>query len=168
MSTPHTKQTPAGAPEEVPPLKPGDHLTRDEFERRYDAMPRLWKAELIEGVVSIPALGGLRYGRPRCRLVGWMGVYAAATPGVDAGKNSTVWLDPVNEFQPDSLLLIEPRRGGQARISADDFIEGAPELVAEVTACGTSHEPDTTKIEVHWRNGVRESIVWRVNDREVD
>ena len=23
----------------VPPLEPGDHLTRDEFERRYEAMP---------------------------------------------------------------------------------------------------------------------------------
>ena len=35
----------------IPPLQQGDHLTRDEFERRYEAMPHLKKAELIEGIV---------------------------------------------------------------------------------------------------------------------
>jgi hypothetical protein len=34
-------------------LKDGDRLTREEFERRYDAMPDLKKAELIEGVVHV-------------------------------------------------------------------------------------------------------------------
>jgi hypothetical protein len=34
----------------VPELRAGDVLTRDEFERRYAAMPDLKKAELIEGV----------------------------------------------------------------------------------------------------------------------
>jgi hypothetical protein len=38
-----------------PPLEPGDHLTRVEFERRYEAMPDLKKAELIEGVVYMPS-----------------------------------------------------------------------------------------------------------------
>ncbi|MDS4030104.1 MAG: hypothetical protein RKO66_08520 [Candidatus Contendobacter sp.] len=36
-------------------LENGDRLTRKEFERRYQAMPRLKKAELIEGVVFIPS-----------------------------------------------------------------------------------------------------------------
>src|SRR5262245_41767284 len=35
----------------VPVLCAGVRLTRDEFERRYSAMPDLKKAELIEGVV---------------------------------------------------------------------------------------------------------------------
>ena len=35
----------------IPPLETGDQLTRTEFERRYNAMPNLKKAELIEGVV---------------------------------------------------------------------------------------------------------------------
>jgi len=34
-------------------LENGDRLTRAEFERRYDAMPELRKAELIEGVVYL-------------------------------------------------------------------------------------------------------------------
>ena len=41
--------------ETVPALEPGDRLTRDEFERRYEAMPALKKAELIEGVVYMPS-----------------------------------------------------------------------------------------------------------------
>ena len=37
------------------PLENGDRLTRAEFERRYAAMPRLKKAELIEGIVYVPS-----------------------------------------------------------------------------------------------------------------
>lgn len=40
---------------QIPPLESGDRLTRHEFERRYEAMPHLKKAELIEGVVYVPA-----------------------------------------------------------------------------------------------------------------
>ena len=39
----------------VPPLETGDRLSRAEFERRFDAMPGLKKAELIEGIVYIPS-----------------------------------------------------------------------------------------------------------------
>lgn len=37
----------------VLPLKHGDQLTRDEFERRYEAMPHLKKAERIRGERNI-------------------------------------------------------------------------------------------------------------------
>jgi hypothetical protein len=40
----------------VLPLENGDRLSRYEFERRYQAMPNLRKAELVEGVVYITAL----------------------------------------------------------------------------------------------------------------
>jgi Uma2 family endonuclease len=39
-----------------------------------------------------------------------------------------------NEPQPDAVLLIEEQAGGQARLSEDDYIEGAPELVVEIAA----------------------------------
>lgn len=48
----------------IPPLEPGDHLTRDEFERRYDAMPNLKMAELLEGVVYMPAATREYHSRP--------------------------------------------------------------------------------------------------------
>src|SRR5262245_58051735 len=153
---------------EVPPLEPGDRLTREEFERRYEATPGLKKAELIEGVVYIPAPPRhRRHSRPHLHLSGWLGVYEAATPGVEGGDSCTVRLDTDNEPQPDVLLLIDPARGGQARISADDYVEDAPELVAEVASSSASYDLHT-KLEVYRRNGVREYIVWRVLDGEVD
>ena len=46
---------PPGTAPAIPPLRNGDHLTRDEFERRYQAMPGVNKAELVEGVVHMPS-----------------------------------------------------------------------------------------------------------------
>jgi Uma2 family endonuclease len=57
--------------------------------------------------------------------------------------------------------------GGQARITVDDYIEGAPELVAEISASSVSLDL-TTKLLVYRRTGVREYVVWRVLDQEID
>src|SRR6266581_5782162 len=115
----------ASSPNAVPPLENGDTLTRAEFERRYEAMPHLKKAELIEGVVYVPSPVRYRHhGAPHALLVGWLVQYAAGTPGVEVSDNSTVRLDLDNEPQPDALLLIDPTCGGQARFSSDDYIEG--------------------------------------------
>src|SRR5688500_4482020 len=104
----------------IPPLEPGDHLSRAEFELRYDAMPHLKKAELIEGVVYMPSpVRHSFHGRQNAHLVTWLVYYEAATPGVQASDNATDRLDNDNEPQPDALLLIDPQCGGQARISED-------------------------------------------------
>src|SRR5436305_10747466 len=101
----------------TPPLEPGDHLTRDEFERRYDAMPQLKKAELIEGVVHMPSpVRFEQHAEPHAHLMGWLFQYRAFTPGVRCGDNGTVRLDLDNEPQPDAFLIIDPARGGQAQI----------------------------------------------------
>ena len=123
------------------PLENGDRLTRDEFERRYDAMPGLKKAELIEGSRLHALAGPTRAAQPARIPVcpGW-GHYEAGTPGVEAGDNGSVRLDLDNEPQPDAFLIIQPECGGQARISEDDYIEGAPELVAEVASSSVSYD----------------------------
>ena len=41
--------------EKLPPLENGDRLTRSDFEQRYEAMPHVKKAELIEGIVYMPS-----------------------------------------------------------------------------------------------------------------
>ena len=152
----------------IPPLENGDRLTRDEFERRYHAMPHLKKAELIEGVVHMPSpVRANRHGGPHFRLIGWLDNYLTDTPGVKGYDNTTVRLDVHNEPQPDVALLIDPARGGQARISADDYLEHAPELVAEVSASSVSIDTNA-KAEVYRRTGVREYIIWRVLDEEID
>jgi Uma2 family endonuclease len=64
-------------------------------------------------------------------------------------------------------LLIEPQRGGQAIVSADGYLEGASELVAEIASSSVSIDLND-KLRVYRRNGVREYIAWRVLDREID
>jgi len=158
----------ASSSEAVPPLENGDVLTRAEFERRYEAMPHLKKAELIEGVVYVPSPVRHRYhGHHHTHLISWLGYYEAHTPGVEASDNATVRLDLDNEPQPDALLFIDPALGGQARVDIDGYIEGAPELVAEVASSSVSYDLHA-KLRVYRRNGVREYIVWRVLEQELD
>ena len=152
----------------VPALENGDRLTRAEFERRYEAMPHLKKAELIEGVVYVPSpVRHRQHGSPHAHLISWLFQYTANTPGVEVGDNSSVRLDLDNEPQPDALLFIDPTRGGQVRISDDGIIEGAPELVAEVASSSVSYDLHA-KLHVYRRNGVCEYIVWRVLEQEID
>ncbi|QYO64297.1 Uma2 family endonuclease [Leptolyngbya sp. 7M] len=155
-------------PLRVPPLESGDRLTRHEFERRYEAMPNLKKAELIEGVVYVPAALRFRsHGQPHGDLITWLGVYRTFTPKVALGDNPTVRLDRDNEPQPDAVLLIEESAGGQARLSQDDYVEGAPELIAEVAASSASIDLGDKK-RVYRRNGVQEYIVWQVFEHKID
>lgn len=152
--------------QEIPPLENGDRLTRPEFERRYEAMPHLKKAELIAGVVYMPS--PVRYeghGRQHSSLNGWLVVYSASTPGVAVGDNTTIRLDLDNEPQPDVLLRIIA--GGQSHVAADGFLEGPPELVAEVASSSVAYDLHQ-KLDVYRRHGVREYIVWRTLDNAID
>src|SRR5688572_19761617 len=81
-------------PARVPPLQNGDRLTREEFERRYDATPNLKKAELIEGVVYMPPpVSYLDHGAPHFDVITWLGLYRIDTPGVSGGDNGSIRLD---------------------------------------------------------------------------
>lgn len=152
----------------VPPLESGDRLTRPEFERRYQAMPHIKKAELIEGVVYVASpVRMANHGRPHAQIVGWLMVYSAATPGVDLADNATVRLDIDNEPQPDALLRLEPEVGGNSRISDDDYIKGAPELIVEVAASSASYDLND-KLNAYRRNGVQEYIVWQIYENHLD
>lgn len=152
----------------IPPLEDGDCLTRAEFERRYEAMPALKKAELIDGVVyTQPRVPYETHGRQHARLGGWLGCYAAHTPPFEGGSNSTVRLDLDNVPQPDLLLRLPESAGGQSRVDADGYIEGPPELVAEIVASSAAYDLHQ-KLNVYRRHGVREYLVWRVLDDAID
>jgi Uma2 family endonuclease len=154
--------------EKLPPLENGDRLTRSDFEQRYEAMPHVKKAELIEGIVYMPSPVRVRsHGKPHGQVMSWLGVYCAATPGVDFADNTTLRLDADNEPQPDAMLWIDAAAGGRARVSEDDYLEGSPELVVEVAASSASYDLHA-KREAYRRNGVQEYVVWRVYDRQVD
>lgn len=152
----------------IPPLQSGDRLSRREFERRYETTPRINKAELIEGVVFMPSPVHFQaHSEPHGHIVGWLVAYCTATPGVRLGDNATVRLDMDNEVQPDALLQLEPMAGGKSKISEDDYLEGAPELVIEIAASSASIDLHD-KLKVYRRNGVQEYFVWQVYDKRVD
>jgi Uma2 family endonuclease len=176
---------------EVPPLRHGDRMTRAEFERRWEAMPDLKKAELIEGVVYIrdepgvderrrpPENGGptggvvdmspvsRKHGTPHFRLVTWLGLYQLLTPGTEGGDNTSIRFDDDNMPQPDAILRIDENLGGRSRVDADGYYVGGPELVAEVARSSELYDLGV-KRDVCRRHGVQEYIVWRVDDRAVD
>ncbi len=159
---------PAGTNGAIPPLESGDRLSRDEFMRRYEAMPSLKKAELIDGVVYVASPVRHKYhGKQNHQFANWLGQYEVGTPGVEGSQNSTVFLEMESTPQPDSLLFIIPECGGQVRINEDGYIDGAPDLVAEIAASSASYDLHD-KLRVYRRDGVREYIVYRVFDRQVD
>jgi Uma2 family endonuclease len=152
----------------VPPLENGDRLTRFEFERRYNAMPNLKKAELIEGTVYMASpLRFEPHAEPHARVITWLGVYQSMTPGVRVGDNPTVRLDLDNEPQPDAVLLIDAQSGGQSHISQDGYVEGAPELVAEIAASSATVDLGDKK-RAYRRNGIQEYLVWQVFEQRID
>jgi hypothetical protein len=151
----------------IPLLHPGDRLTRVEFERRYAAMPNVNKAELIEGMVHMPSPVSNEHSGPHFDLITWLGLYRLTTPGIEGGDNGTLRLDLDNEPQPDAFLRILESHGGQTRLDDEGYISGGPELIAEVAVSSASIDLHT-KLNVYRRNGVREYVVWRVEDRAVD
>jgi Uma2 family endonuclease len=153
----------------VPLLQEGDHLTVDEFLRRYDAMPHIKKAELIEGVVHMPSPVRIEvHAEQQLDLMTWLGYYRAQTPGVQGGDNATVRL-PLgrNVPQPDGCLRVRPGYGGQSTTSADGYVAGAPEWVGEVSASSASYDLHE-KLQAYQRNGVQEYVVWCVLDHSID
>jgi Uma2 family endonuclease len=167
MQGQETLQAIAPAPRGIPPLRDGEQLTRTEFERRYHAMPEIKKAELIEGRVYMPSPVRRKFHcEPDNTLAGWLFVYSVATPGVRAGSNGTVRLDDLNEPQPDADLRIDEACGGQSSVGADDYLEGAPELVVEIAASSAARDLREKK-EAYRRNGAREYIVWATVEAQV-
>ncbi|WP_264501762.1 Uma2 family endonuclease [Luteolibacter flavescens] len=148
----------------IPPLQAGDVLSRAEFERRYAAMPNLKKAELIDGIVYMaPPVRADHHGIPHVDLATLFRVYSARHDGLKVADNSTVRLDMLNEPQPDLLLM---REGGQAKIDADGYVCGAPELVAEIASSSAAYDLHQKK-RAYLRAGALEYLVWIVAEKRV-
>ncbi len=151
-----------------PGLVTGERMDLEEFLRRWEELPDLKNAELIDGVVYVASPVSREHGRRDGRIIWWLRHYADRTPGCDCGDNST-WLMLGSAPQPDSYLRIVPSHGGQSG-NEDQYCTGAPELAVEI--CLTSTEVDFgPKLALYQRAGVREyvtielfgeRIVWRM------
>ena len=144
--------------ERVPPLTVGDHLSRDEFLRRWEAQPGVKRAELIGGRVYMPSPVSGEHGKMDRRIGGWLAVYQAATPGVDGANNATsLMLDDAP--QPDLSLLILPEYEGT-------YFRGALEFVAEVSVSSASYDLHD-KLDLYQAAGVQEYLVVLLFEHEI-
>jgi len=151
-------------------LVTGERMTVEEFLRCWEELPELKNAELIDGVVHVSSPVSHEHGSADTLIHLWLAYYAQATPGCQAGNNST-WLMLDSAPQPDAYLRILPSHGGQSRVERR-YDVGAPELAVEI--CLTSTEVDFgPKRKLYQKAGVREYItielfwkrmVWRVLD----
>jgi len=145
------------APVSPPPLLEGDCLTSDEFLRRWEAMPDLKRAELIDGIVYMSSPVGRDHGRFEYMLSTWLGFYQVGTPGCVGSLEATWLMADRNVPQPDITLTIAPEMGGQSAVDGP-YRAGAPELIVEVAVSSYSRDLGAKK-RLYERMGVREYII---------
>lgn len=169
QSEPKTAPAKAAPPAtaRLPVLANGDLLHSMEFLRRYDRMPDVKKAELIEGVVYMSSPVSISHARPDALIHAWLGTYSAHTPGTEALANVTVILDSQNTVQPDSLLRLLPARNGRTQVTTGDLLSGPPELIVEIAASSASIDAHK-KLAAYQRSGVAEYLLWRVDEERFD
>ena len=156
---------PMSVPVLLPPLREGERLSREEFLRRWEAMPDLKFAELIDGIVHMPSPLSDIHGDFHIRVSLWLGHYVMATPGC-ALRSSGTWLMSKQDVpQPDLALRILAEHGGQSRLEGD-YPAGAPELIVEVSHT-TSLRDSGVKLRLYERSGVREYLIVRPKKRQV-
>jgi len=152
---------------EIPPLRPGDRLTRAEFERRWEAMPQVKRAELIDGEVIMPAAASSRHSGSHFDMIGWLAYYRYQTPGTEGHAEHSVRFDDSNEPQPDALLRIKESCGGRSRVDSEGYLDNGPELICEVALTSVAIDLGR-KLHLYQRFGVQEYLVWRVADKIID
>jgi Uma2 family endonuclease len=148
---------PLSASVSIPPLIEGDSLTSDEFLRRWEQMPDLKRAELIDRIVYIPSPVSLGHGDHEMFLGNWLGFYSMVTPGCRPSMEGTWLMGERQTPQPDITLRILPEFGGQSKV-VGQFPSGAPELIVEVAVSSYARDFGAKK-RLYERMGVREYMI---------
>lgn len=149
---------------EVLTLEAGECLSRDEFLRRWEASPRVKRAELIGGIVYMPSPLTAEHGDMEGCVGTWAGNYAAFTPGCVSGHNTTTFLLD-DSPQPDVNLRVLAEFGGRSSVE-DKYLEGAPELLIEVCRSSTSYDLNQ-KLNLYQVAAVPEYLTILLVEREV-
>jgi Uma2 family endonuclease len=148
----------------LPPLVAGDKLTREEFFRRWEAMPNLKRAELIGGIVYMPSPLSWDHGDVDSRVNFWIKYYAGHTPGCATAVNAT-WLMGEDAPQPDSSIRILPEYGGRSPLEGR-YPRGVPDFLAEVCLSSTAYDLHQ-KLELYQTEGVQEYLAVLVFEQEL-
>jgi Uma2 family endonuclease len=148
-----------------PDLHSGDRMNREEFHRLYTSAPRDFRAELIGGIVFVSSPLSRRHGIAHPPLSTVLFAYEAATTGTECGDNATLLLGDDAEPQPDLYLRILPEHGGQST-TTDDYVDGAPEFVAEIALSSRSIDLHA-KRDDYTRHGVLEYLVVSLREQHL-
>jgi Uma2 family endonuclease len=153
--------------EPLPLLEAGDNLDQPTFHRRYEAMSNV-RAELVQGIVYMPAAAAPRHGRVHGLVATWVCLYESETAGMESYVDTTAILGPNSEPQPDAFLIIPPEKGGQMKWSREfpEYLEGAPEFVAEVANSSEAYDLHQKRADYE-RQGVREYLVVALRQKRV-
>ena len=139
-------------------LYDGAVMTLEEFLQACEDADDRPRCELIEGVVrmSFPSL--MIHDNPQSLLIMLAKLYQGFTAGTNGVGTPTVLVAPNTLFQPDVILRRTDDVGGQSRARTEQFIDGSPEFIIEVS--NTSRAFDLNqKREAYARHGVREYLV---------
>jgi Uma2 family endonuclease len=147
-------------------LHSGDQLSRADFHRVYSQMPEDFRAELIGGTVYVASPLRRRHGTNHLPLGTLFFTYEARTQGVECADNTTILLADDSEPQPDLFLRILPEHGGQTTTTADDYVAGPPELIAEIAHSSRALDLHA-KRDDYRRYGVREYLVLCLQERQL-
>ena len=151
----------------LPMLENGYRLTTAEFLRRWEALPQIKKAELIDGTVYMaPPLRADSHAEPDGLTHLWLGYFASQSAGVKFYSNPTLILDGNNAPQPDSVLCFTPANGGRACVNKKGYLTGAPELICEISSSSAALDMND-KLDSYRRSGVQEYIVWLTGERRL-
>lgn len=150
----------------VPLLANGDRMSQPEFHRRYEACPAHEKFELIGGTVYMASPLRRPHGAYHVQLSGVLFLYQGGTPGVEVLDNTTVILGEESEPQPDLALRIAAECGGQSRVNEEEYLEGPPELLAEVAYSSRAIDMNQ-KRQDYERAGVLEYLVLSIEGPEL-
>jgi Uma2 family endonuclease len=153
-------------PRRLPPLENGDHLDQPTFHARYEAMPEGCRAELIGGIVHMPSPQKLLHSKAQRLAVRWLEEYTDTTPGTEVLFNNTQILGPDSEPEPDACLFIAPEYGGQVYADKDDYLNGPPDLIVEVSSSTESIDLHRKKRDYE-KGGVREYVVLALRMQQV-
>ena len=137
----------------------GLQMTREEFLRRWEALPGFKNAELIKGPVYVSSVVSHDHGIFDVLAGGWLSHYEWPTPGCEAGYRST-WMMLGSAPQPDVYLAILPEYGGQSRMEGI-YRSGAPDFAVEICLTSTQFEFGP-KLALYRLAGVSEYITIEV------
>lgn len=155
-----------GKPKLPTTLVNGDHLTQKEFHELYERMPSDFRAELIGGIVYVSSPVKFPHAENQLPLGTLLTLYEAATPGVRAADNASVFLSNDTEPQPDLHLRLLPDVGGKVEITSDGYLSGPPEFVCEISDSSRSLDLNAKKKQ-YAKCGVLEYLVLNLRDEAI-